>query len=144
AGDGPGQFAKLGGGHPHCVALSKDDFVYACDREHSRIFESDKVGNIKRTIQINPEGGMVAPERTADVVFSNDSQQTYIYTTDLGNSVIRILERRSGKIVGQIGVGPGRGTEELLTPHMLAVDSKGNVYVSSTIDSNRVQRFIKQ
>jgi NHL repeat-containing protein len=144
AGDGPGQFAKMGGGHPHCVALSKDGFLYACDRGNNRIFEFDKVGNLKRTIPINPEGGMVAPQRTADVAFSNDPQQTYMYTTDLGNNVIRILDRKSGKIVGTIGVGPGRGVGELLTPHQLAVDSRGNLYVSSTIDSNRVQRFLMQ
>ena len=144
AGDGLGQFTKTGGGHPHCVALSKDDFLYACDRGHSRIFEYDKRGNLKRTLPIDPEGGMNVPQRTADIAFSNDPQQTYLYTTDLGNNVIRILERKSGKVVGQIGVGPGRGTGELLTPHQLAVDSKGNIYVSSTLDSNRVQRFIKQ
>lgn len=144
AGDGPGQFAKTGGGHPHCVALSKDGFVYACDRGNNRIFEFDKVGTLKRTIPINPEGGLVAPQRTADITFSKDPQQTYLYTTDLGNNVIRILDRKSGKIVGTVGVGPGRGVGELLTPHQLAVDSKGNLYVSSTIDSNRVQRFLIQ
>jgi hypothetical protein len=150
-GKGPGQFGPAGdagpgpaGGHPHCVALSKDGFLYACDRANNRIFEFDRMGNLKRTIPIDPPGGLEAPQRTADVAFSTDPQQTYLYTTDLGNNVIRILHRASGKIVGQIGAGPGRGVGELLTPHQLAVDSKGNVYVSSTADSNRVQRFIKQ
>ena len=144
AGDGPGQFARTGGGHPHCVAVSRDGFVYACDRGHSRIFEYDKMGALRRTIQVDPEGGLEAPQRTADIAFSKDPQQTYVYTTDLGNNVIRILERKSGKIVGHIGVGPGRGAGELLTPHQIDVDTKGNVYVSSTFDSNRVQRFLKQ
>src|SRR5262247_1011202 len=31
-GSGPGQFAVGDGGHPHCVVLSKDGLVYACDR----------------------------------------------------------------------------------------------------------------
>jgi hypothetical protein len=152
-GKGPGQFGyKEGedkgpgaaGGHPHCVALSKDGFLYACDRANNRIQEFDKTGNLKRIIPINPPGGLRAAQRTADVAFSTDPQQTYLYDTDLGNNVIRILERKSGKIVGQIGVGPGRTAEQLITPHQLAVDSKGNVYVASTTDSNRIQRFIKQ
>ena len=33
AGSGPGQFSIYGGGHPHCVLISNDGLVYACDRE---------------------------------------------------------------------------------------------------------------
>ena len=150
-GKGPGQFGPAGdagagpaGGHPHCVALSKDGRVYACDRANKRIFEFDKKGALMRTIPVDPEGGLQAPQRTADLTFSKDPQQTYIYNVDLGNSVIEIIHRASGKIVGHIGEGPGRGAGELLTPHEVAVDSKGNVYVSSTVGSNRVQRFMKQ
>ena len=144
AGDGPGQFSKTGGGHPHCVALSKDGFLYACDRGHSQIFEFDKTGALKRTISIDSDNGLKAAQRTADLAFSSDPDQTYMYSTDLGNNIIRILERRTGKFVGRIGYGPGRMAGALVTPHQLAVDSKGNVYVAETIDSHRVQRFIKQ
>jgi hypothetical protein len=150
-GKGPGQFGPAGdagpgpaGGHPHCVALSQDGHVYACDRANKRIFEFDRKGVLSRTIAVDPEGGLQAPQRTADLTFSKDPQQTYIYNVDLGNNVIEIIHRASGKIVGHIGEGPGRGAGELLTPHQVTVDSKGNVYVSSTVGSNRVQRFIKQ
>lgn len=149
-GKGPGQFGPAGegfiqsGGHPHCVALSKDGLLYACDRINNRIFEFDRVGNLKRTIPVDPPGGLTAPHRTGDLTFSTDPQQTYMYDTDIGNNVVRILNRASGQIVGQIGVGPGRQAGSFVTPHQIAVDSKGNVYVSETIDSNRVQRFIKQ
>ena len=144
AGNGPGQFSKTGGGHPHCVALSKDGFLYACDRESSQIFEFDRTGVLKRTIPIDTDNGLKAVERTADIAFSTDSGQTYMYSTDLGNNIIRILERSTGKFVGRIGYGPGQMAGSLLTPHQLAVDSKGNVYVSETLDSFRVQRFMKQ
>jgi hypothetical protein len=150
-GKGPGQFGPAGdtssgpaGGHPHCVAISKDESVYACDRANSRVFEYDRLGALKRIIPIDPVGGLIAPQRTADLAFSTDPEQAYMYDVDLGNNVIQILDRASGQIVGKIGVGPGRGTGELLTPHMISVDSKGNVYVSSTIASNRVQRFLRQ
>lgn len=144
AGTGPGEFAQTGGGHPHCVAISKDGFVYACDRMQNRIHEFDKLGNFKRTIEINPEGGMVAGQRSADIMFSNDPTQTYLLMSDLGNNVMRIIERKTGKLVGTIGVGPGRGTGQLITPHLIVTDTKGNLYISSTADSNRVQRFLLQ
>ncbi len=142
AGDGPGQFSKTGGGHPHCVAVSKDGLVYACDRTLSKIEVFDKLGNYKQTIPINPENGTVARQRTADLALSRDPAQTYLFNSDLGNNVVRILERKTGRLVGTIGVGPGRGTGEIITPHLLDTDSKGNLYVSSTADSNRVQRFL--
>ena len=144
AGDGPGQFAKTGGGHPHCVAMAKDGMVYACDRGHSRIFEYDKLGNLKRTIMIEPEGGLVARLRTGDIEFSNDPGQTYMYSSDLGNAVIQILNRATGKIVGSVGVGPGRQAGMLLTPHQMTVDHKGNMYIAETITSRRFQKFVKQ
>ncbi|MSO72261.1 MAG: hypothetical protein EXQ84_01435 [Rhodospirillaceae bacterium] len=144
AGDGPGQFVKTGGGHPHCVAVAKDGMVYACDRGHSRIFEYDKLGTLKRTIGIDPEGGLMARLRTGDIDFSTDPQQTFMYTTDLGNAVVQILNRATGRIVGSVGTGPGRQAGMLVTPHQMVVDSKGNVYVAETITSRRVQKFVKQ
>jgi hypothetical protein len=33
----PGTFGATGGGHPHCVVLGNDKYVYACDRPNSRI-----------------------------------------------------------------------------------------------------------
>src|SRR5712691_505639 len=36
-GSGPGQFTVGDGGHPHCVVLGRDGYVYACDRGQDRI-----------------------------------------------------------------------------------------------------------
>lgn len=33
----PGTFGATGGGHPHCVVLGNDGFVYVCDRPDDRI-----------------------------------------------------------------------------------------------------------
>jgi sugar lactone lactonase YvrE len=144
AGDGEGQFGKTGGGHPHCVAISHDALVYACDRPHNRILVFERTGKYIKSLAVNPVDGSVALLRTNDLVFSNDPQQTYIYTTDAGNAVVQILNRRTGAIVGTIGVGPGRQAGSLLAPHQLAVDSEGNVYIAETIGRRRVQRFLRQ
>jgi hypothetical protein len=38
----PGTFGATGGGHPHCVVLGNDKYVYACDRPNSRIQVFDR------------------------------------------------------------------------------------------------------
>jgi len=41
--DCPGNtFGATGGGHPHCVVLGNDGYVYACDRPNSRILVSSR------------------------------------------------------------------------------------------------------
>src|SRR5207253_1402365 len=54
-GTGPGQFAFVGGGHPHCVVLGKDGLVYACDRGNDRL-------NVLHKMAIDSKGNLYAGE----------------------------------------------------------------------------------
>ena len=65
-----------------------------------------------------------------------------MFVTDLGSDKVWILDRASGRIVGSFG-RPGHMAGEMAFPHTLAVDSKGNVYVSETISGRRTQKFVK-
>jgi hypothetical protein len=38
----PGTFGATGGGHPHCVVLANDGYIYVCDRPDSRIQVFDR------------------------------------------------------------------------------------------------------
>jgi hypothetical protein len=149
AGRGPGQFVETGAGHPHCVTLGNDGLVYACDRgpgdgtHQTRIQVFDKVGNLKRIISIQPPGARKLTGRICDVEFSRDPQQSYMYVTDLGSAKVLILHRESGKVVGAIGRGPGHMIGEMVAPHTLVLDSKGDVYVSETIGGRRNQKFVR-
>ena len=156
SGAGPSQFSPIGGGHPHCVVLSVEGHVYVCDRGNDRIQVFDKMGTLLSIIPIKPGTGYVdgpygTPARRAvgsalDVAFSRDRQQRYLLNVDTGNEVLWILDRLGGRtqapsILGGFGSqGHGAGNFTLL--HMIALDSKGNLYTSETVDGRRLQKFV--
>lgn len=142
AGTGPGQFSVFGGGHPHCVNISRDGLVYACDRENARIHVTDREGNLKQTVAIDPPDQKSATWRATDVDFSRDAGQTYMFVMDLGSGKLRILDRKSGREVGSFG-RPGPMAGEFRYAHTIAVDSRDNVYVAETAAGRRIQKFVR-
>lgn len=143
AGSGPGQFAAEGGGHPHCVIIGNDDLVYTCDRGNARVEVFDRMGVLQRIIPIAPEGFSYQPLRTNDIGFSNDRAQAFFYTSDVGSGTVWILNRMLGHVVGGIG-GMGHHAGQFIGVHTMAVDSKGNLYVSEGGGGRRSQKFVKQ
>ena len=142
-GTGDGQFALEGGGHPHCVTIGNDGLVYTCDRGNARVEVFDRVGALKRIIPIAPEGFSYQPLRTNDIAFSKDPNQAFFYTSDVGSGTVWILDRVKGAIVGGIG-GMGQRAGQFIGVHTMAVDSKGNLYVSEGGGGRRTQKFVKQ
>ena len=87
-GTGAGQFALEGGGHPHCVTIGRDGLVYVCDRGNARVEVFDRTGKYLREIPIAPAGFAYTGLRTNDITFSNDPNQTYFYTSDVGSGTV--------------------------------------------------------
>lgn len=143
AGSGPGQFAAEGGGHPHCVIIGNDGLVYTCDRGNARVEVFDKLGVLERTIPINPEGFSYQPLRTNDIAFSTDQTQTFFYTSDVGSGTVWILNRAMGVVVSGLG-SMGHHAGQFVGVHTMAVDSKGNLYVSEGGGGRRSQKFVRQ
>ena len=141
-GTGPGQFSVYGGGHPHCVTISQDGLVYACDRENHRIHVTDRQGQLMTTIAIDPPDQKSATWRATDVDFSRDPAQTYLFVMDLGSGKVRILDRMNGREVGSFG-RPGPMAGEFRFAHTITVDSQDNVYVAETATGRRIQKFTK-
>ena len=54
---------------------------------------------------------------------------------------IWFLNRDDGKILGQMG-SMGENGGQFFGLHMIAVDSKGNVYTGEVFQGERVQRFV--
>jgi hypothetical protein len=146
-GTGPGQFAPGGGGHPHCVVIGNNGLVYACDRANERVNVYRRDGSFVRAIPVIPGTGALGTAGSAwDVDFSPDRKQTFMYESDGGNEVMWIFNHAAAlaglpnAILSGFG-RPGHMAGEFTFLHMMAIDSKGNIYVGETIGGRRVQKF---
>jgi sugar lactone lactonase YvrE len=75
------------------------------------------------------------------VSFSPDKQQLFLFISDLTNNHIWFLNREDGEVVGRIGTTSQNGGQ-FMGLHMIAVDSKGNIYTGEVSNGERVQRFV--
>jgi sugar lactone lactonase YvrE len=78
---------------------------------------------------------------TGGVMFSPDKAQRFLYISDLTNNHVWFLNREDGKVVGQLG-SMGQNGGQFFGLHMIAVDSKGNIYTGEVFNGERVQRFV--
>jgi hypothetical protein len=124
---------------PHNVAIARDGLVYVADRSNDRVqvFKKDgtfvKEGFIsKRTLLSGSASGLA---------MSPDPEQRFLYVMDGGNHRVWILIRDTLQIVGRFGQ-QGLSGGALNTPHAIATDSMGNLYIGENFDARRVQRFL--
>jgi len=131
----------------HCLSVSRDAMVYVCNRENARLEVYDTSGKLLKEIPIPwkpfspPKNGKVADTGGAAVSldFSRDRDQRLMYLINQNSSQIEIIDRQSGKILANFG-RPGHFAGQFDQPHGIAVDSKGNVYVTEN-RGKRVQKF---
>jgi len=119
--------------------ISNDGLVYAADRNANRIQVTTKEGKFLKEFILAPttgEGGS-----TGGVAFSPDKAQRFLYISDLTNNCIWFLNREDGKVVAKMG-SAGQNGGQFFGLHMIAVDSKGNIYTGEVQNGERVQRFV--
>lgn len=125
-------------GNPHGISISKDNFVYVCDRPNNRIQVFKKDGAFVK------EAFLARKTRSTgavwDITFSPDDEQTYLYIADGMNMKIWILNRESLEVVGSFGEG-GRNAGQFGWLHNLVMDSKGNIYTVEVTPGKRIQKF---
>ncbi len=134
----------------HCVTMDNNGLVYVCDRRGHRIQVFDKMGNFQKYIPVEfepmsklPAGPEHEPGALGSAVwigFSRDPGQKYLYVVNQDNEKIDILDRASGQILSSFG-RVGRQPGEFTYAHFLAVDSKGNLYVTEVGTGKRIQKF---
>jgi sugar lactone lactonase YvrE len=119
--------------------ISNDGLIYIADRNANRIQVTTKQGKFLKEFTLAPttaEGGS-----TGGVAFSPDKAQRFLFISDLTNNHIWFLNRDDGKVIGQMGSMSQNGGQ-FFGLHMIAVDSKGNIYTGEVFNGERVQRFV--
>jgi hypothetical protein len=123
----------------HCAELSRDGFVYVCDRVNDRIQVFRKDGTFVREVFLDKN--TLRSGSVWDMTVSKDPEQTWLFVADGVNEKIRILRRDTLELLTEFGDG-GRQPGQFFGVHNLDTDSSGNLYTTETYTGARVQRFI--
>jgi hypothetical protein len=147
-GTGPDQFTAGDGGHPHCVRLGSDQLIYACDRGQNKINVYQRNGTFVGNIGVIPGQVGTGQEGSGtawDIDFSKDAAQTWAFISDGQNEILWTFNHANAlsggaPVAGFGGFGHDPGLFSFL--HMMAIDSKGAIYVGETIGGNRIQKIL--
>ena len=122
----------------HCLVLSNDGLIYACDREGRRIQVFDKLGNYQKSLYV-PRKRADLPGRpeVTTLVLSRDKAQKYMY---VGTPEGRIwtVDRESGQVISAFGRHGTMAGEFYV--HDLAINSKSDLFIAEE-GGRRTQRF---
>lgn len=129
-----GETEKLA--RPVGLALDARENLYVVEQEKKGISVFDRQGKRVRFIT-HP-----SVERPSGIAL--DRERGKIYLADTGHTkstehVVKVFDVK-GEFLGKIGHGKGEEPGQFLFPTYLAVDGKGNLYVTDTLNS-RVQMF---
>ncbi|HEX3704490.1 MAG TPA: hypothetical protein VHU82_14245 [Vicinamibacterales bacterium] len=142
--DKPSQYDPNGPPPPqfrivHAVRISHDGLVYVCDRTNDRIQVFQKDGTFVKEAFVARE--TYGSGSVWDIGFSIDAAQTFLFVPDGTNQQVYVLDRRSLKVVSTFG-GAGHWAGQFYGAHNLAVDSKGDLFITETYEGKRVQKFV--
>ena len=120
-GKGDGEFNL-----PHAICLDAKGRMYVGDRENNRVQVFDAAGNYLHQWKESgaPYGLFLAGEK--------------LFVADGRAGVVRVLGH-DGKALGRWGE-KGTAAGQFQMPHMLCVDSRGDVYVAE-VTNKRIQKF---
>ena len=122
----------------HCVYVSTDRLVHACDRANNRyqVFRTD--GTFVSEAFFERE--TLLSGSVSDLVLSNDAGQAWIFMVDGMNNELRIVDRTSGVTRARLGRS-GRSAGQFHVVHDIAIDSQGNLYTTEVNTGQRAQKF---
>ncbi|MDH4065070.1 MAG: hypothetical protein OEW19_11770 [Acidobacteriota bacterium] len=123
----------------HMVRIAKDGLVYVCDRTNDRIQVFQKDGTFVKEAFIAKR--TLGSGSVWDIGFSTDPAQTFLFVPDGTNQQVWVLRRDTLELVTSFG-GAGRWAGQFYGAHNLAVDSKGNLFITETYEGKRVQKFV--
>jgi len=139
----PGEFNL-----PHNICCDVDGWVYVADRENSRIQVFDADGRFET--QINnmhrPSGMALTPGTCPDCVIGEMAPYMPVNRNfpNIGPRV-SVLDRQ-GNALSRIQSQPGAGVApgQFASPHSIALDSRGDMYVGDVIATDWKSLFLDQ
>ena len=123
----------------HCVERSNDGLVYVCDRQADRVQVFQPDGKFVKEAFYAKD--TLASGSVWDITFSRDPQQRFMFLADGQNEKVRIILRETLEELANFGDG-GRQPGQFYGVHIIATDSKGNLYTTETYEGKRVQKFV--
>ncbi|HEY2162818.1 MAG TPA: peptidyl-alpha-hydroxyglycine alpha-amidating lyase family protein [Gemmatimonadaceae bacterium] len=127
-GAGPGEFNL-----PHNIACDADGWVYVADRENHRVQVFDRNGRFETQWHgLHRPSGMYMPPGRCPVCYVGEIGPYYEFNRWAPNLGPRVtILSNEGKVIARITREPcaGTGAGQFISPHGLAVDSRGALYV---------------
>ena len=134
AGPPPPQFRIV-----HSVRIANDGLVYVCDRTNDRVQVFRKDGTFVKEAFVAKQ--TLGSGSVWDIVFSLDPAQKYLVINDGTNQQIWILDRQTLQVLSAFGRA-GHQVGEFYGAHVMAGDSKGNLFIGETYEGKRLQKFV--
>jgi len=128
-GSAPGQFNL-----PHNISCDADGWVYVADRENHRIQVFDSNGRFEtQWHDLHRPSGLYMPPGKCPICYVGEIGPYYEFNRDTPNLGPRVsILSNEGKLLARITAEPAGGTTgpaQFISPHGLAVDSRGDLYV---------------
>jgi hypothetical protein len=122
----------------HSVRIASDGLVYVCDRTNDRVQVFRKDGTFVKEAFVAKN--TLGSGSVWDIVFSIDPAQKHLVINDGTNQQIWILDRQTLQVLSAFGHA-GHQAGEFYGAHVMAGDSKGNLYIGETYEGKRLQKF---
>jgi DNA-binding beta-propeller fold protein YncE len=130
AGTGPGEFNL-----PHNIVCDQDGLVYVADRENHRIQVFDGDGRFQEEWHdLHRPSGMFLERSTPPIIYVAEIGP-YLRANhgwpNLGPR-ISVVDASAGAILARVDQDPAtaRGSDALISPHGIAMDSHGDLYIA--------------